>query len=404
MIRGATAYAFFSFSPRLLENYMSEGYVSLMLLFQPVIVILFSNFFGRISDKKRNRKRFVVYGMLALVISYIILHLYVITGINDLVISLVVFIIVFSIRGLAVALSACESSWFTDFTYTKKMHQDGSSRNKHTGVSYYFLLSSVSWAVGIIALGYLVQIFTDYNLGLICFMIGMAGFIPLYFIKDNFAKHEKKETNFHFKQDLKDLDQGMLVFPAIGIRHFGLITALSLVSLVLKDLGINAAVSGVIMSLNPSFQIPGMICAILLLSRLKVKPLFLFATGLLLSTLAVLFYAVTEATNGESFIILGQILIGFGWPTLIIGFEEYIIKNVDWYKRANYASYRQTFMNSGKVLGQLFYFMSFELLGFARLNIFFILVFFPLTGLSLAIISIIRRSKKKHETIVHKKD
>ncbi|MBD3187124.1 hypothetical protein GF325_09870, partial [Candidatus Bathyarchaeota archaeon] len=57
MLSGGSGYGFFAFAPQLLEMHVNEGLVSLILLFQPAMIMGFSTLFGRISDKQRNRKK-----------------------------------------------------------------------------------------------------------------------------------------------------------------------------------------------------------------------------------------------------------------------------------------------------------------------------------------------------------
>ncbi|MBD3185277.1 hypothetical protein GF325_00500 [Candidatus Bathyarchaeota archaeon] len=159
------------------------------------------------------------------------------------------------------------------------------------------------------------------------------------------------------------------------MSHISLITTLSLLAIVLAVLGVESGFAGIIISLNPVLQIVGMFTGVILVG--KVKPLKLFAFGIFLSAIVISCYILGDSFQVPGLLATGQACLGFAWSFLIIGFEEYIIRNVDWNKRANYVGYRQFFMNAGKVLGQLTYFISFVLLGWARLQIFLLLLGFP---------------------------
>ncbi|MHA1848670.1 MAG: MFS transporter [Promethearchaeota archaeon] len=393
-INGSSGYAFFAFSPRVLNEHMSEGFVSLVLLFQPGVVIAFSSFFGRISDRIRNRKRLVTIALLIKSMNYMYFNFLIIFNVG----SVFSYIVVYSIRGFSIALSTCEGAWFSDFTFNRK---ENISRNekgsRHTGISYYFFLTSISWALGAVIIGWLIQSFSITHLALFLFFIAIMGFVPLFFIKDNFAtiKISKKVVIFNLKSDLKELEEGRLVYPAIMLRHFGLITSLSLLAIVLEDIGVKSGIAGTIISLNPLMQIFGMGIGTAVVTRTRMNPLKLFSFGLLLSSIVVTMYSLGAGFQSGTFLAMGQILLGFAWSFLIIGFEEYIIRNVNWNKRANYISYRQTFMNIGKVSGQLFYFLSYEMMHLTRVLIFSILIFFPLTGF---ILSLIALSNLKHSS------
>ncbi|MFX0103757.1 MAG: hypothetical protein ACFFCS_29615, partial [Candidatus Hodarchaeota archaeon] len=140
--------------------------------------------------------------------------------------------------------------------------------------------------------------------------------------------------------------------------------------------------------------IAGMTIASLLLSKKLIKPLKLYSSGIFLSTFVISMYTVAVATGNGVFLVIGQTSLGFGWSFLIVGFDEYIITNVPWNKRANYVSIRITFMNFGKILGQFSYFILFEFLSMTRLNLFTMLIFFPLTGFILTIMAIHGQKKR----------
>ncbi|MHA1996663.1 MAG: MFS transporter [Promethearchaeota archaeon] len=393
-LNGGSGYAFFAFAPQILDNYVSEGYVSLILLFQPLVVILFGSFFARISDRIKNRKRMIFNHILVKIGIYIYLTWIIYTDNGNLA----SFILIYAVRGFSIALGSCESAWFSDFTFDAKRRKDAGENGRHTGISYYFLTVSTAWALGSTIIGFLIQpdVFGEENLPIISLIITCLALIPLAFIKDKYAREprEKKGISFNLKKDLRDLSQGWLVYVAIGMRHFGLITALSILSIVLDDMGLDSGLTGVIMSLNPVLQIAGMFLGTIALKK-GVKPLKLFSTGLLLSTVVVTCYTVGDLFSNPAIIMIGQMSLGFAWSFLIIGFEEYIIRNVDWNKRANYSAYRQAFMNTGKTLGQLTYFAGYEFLGLTRGTIFSVLLFFPLIGLSLAVAAMRGKEKER---------
>ncbi|MHA1369967.1 MAG: MFS transporter [Promethearchaeota archaeon] len=406
MFNGSSGYAFFAFSPILFKQYVSEGQVSLILLFQPLLIMFLSPIFGRISDQRRIRKKLVVVGFIVKLGMYTLLQLVIFLDLA----SLQIFVLCSAIRGLSLSLATCENAWFSDFTYdlekklqaisTSGITGDGDDKT-HTGISFYFLVTSISWAAGSVGIGFLIDAFSVYNLGFISLLIASIGLVPLLLIEERYADSLKAlesripmgKPKFNIIQDIKDLDQGVLIYPAIMLRHFGLITTLSLLAIITSDLGLGSSVSGIILSLNPLFQIFGMGLATFLLVKMHVKPLRLLSTGILLSTLVVLSFTMANALYNGAFLVIGQIMLGFGWPVLIIGVDEYIIKNVDWQKRANYITIRAVFMNLGKVLGQFMYFFAYEALMLDRLMIFTILVFFPLTGFVLSIIAAYKRKK-----------
>lgn len=387
---GASGYGFFSFAPKLLAEYTSEGIVTLILLFQPVIIMFFSPVFGRMSDRRRNRKGLISTGFGLHLATYLSLQLLVWSGAT----SIVAFIAIYIARGLSIAIMACEGAWFTDHTFKPECTPAG--RNKHTGISFYFTLTSVAWAAGSILVGALVEAFGVRQVGIICLVISLPGAIPLAFTTDGYARdrdarqHDSKPVApFSIARDLRALDQGRLIYAAIGLRHFGLITALSIIAIVLSDIGLPEAVTGTIIALNPLFQILGMVLATTAIVK-GARPLRLFSGGVLFSMLVVLSYALGEGLRSGALVAIGQSMVGFAWPFLIIGFEEHVVRNVDWYKRANYTALRETFMNLGKVAGLLVYYTGFELLGVDRLGIFTFLVFFPLAGFMLSIVASVR--------------
>lgn len=391
-LNGSSGYAFFGFAPDLLEGLgISEGYISLILLSQPITIMLFSSVFGRLSDKKRTRKKLMAFGLLVKVTNYTMFHVFIFTGVT----SIFAYLTNYLIRGLSIALSSCEATWFSDFTLEMNGDLAGSKKSKHSGISYYFLVTSISWASGTVIIGGLIGLLGLENLGILVLVVASAGFIPLAFIKEKYALSckEPPAVSFNLKQDLKDLDQGKLIYPALAFRHFGVITSLSLVAIVSDDLGLEEGATGVIISLNPVFQIAGMVIASLLLSRQKIKPLKMFSSGLLISAFVISMYTFAVAAGNGVFLIIGQSSLGFAWPLLIVGFDEYIINRVPWTKRANYVSMRITFMNFGKILGQFSYFILFEFLSMSRLSLFTMLIFFPFAGFLLALVAINNQKK-----------
>ncbi|MBN2153335.1 MAG: MFS transporter [Candidatus Lokiarchaeota archaeon] len=391
-INGATGYAFFAFAPDLINDYVNEGLVLFILMFQPVVIMFLSPVFGRLSDRFHSRKVPVVAGLAVQLASYALIQATISSG-SASVASLVA---VYVLRGLAIALASCESAWFSDFTFKLADKEAGTG---NTGVSYYFTITSIAWATGVVSFGWLITLAGIENLGWLCMVTSGCALAPVLAIKDRYAEARHAcaaagagapARRFSFISDIKELDQGPLVYAAIGLRHFGLITALSIIAIVLDDMHLDAAMSGIIISLNPVVQIAGMALAAACIARLRVKPLHLYAAGLACSTIVVLCYALGEGMASAPLVAVGQAAIGIAWPFMIVGFEEYIIRNVDWYKRANYVSYREVFMNLGKVAGQFTYFVSFELLALSRQFIFTALVFFPLAGFMLSIVAIAR--------------
>ncbi|MFX0101794.1 MAG: MFS transporter [Candidatus Hodarchaeota archaeon] len=216
-LNGSSGYAFFGFAPALLEELgISEGYISLILLSQPITIMLFSSLFGRLSDEKRTRKKLMVLGLLVKVINYVIFYAFVISGVR----SVIAYLFNYLTRGVSIALSSCESAWFSDFTLEMNGGHGVSKSSSHSGISYYFLITSISWASGTVIIGWLIELFGLTSLGILVLIFAGLGFIPLLFIKEKYAEscEGSSKVVFNYKQDIKDLDQGKLIYPAIALK------------------------------------------------------------------------------------------------------------------------------------------------------------------------------------------
>ena len=116
-----------------------------------------------------------------------------------------------------------------------------------------------------------------------------------------------------------------ILFLSVFFRQFGLIAFLQILSLLLTDAGIPIAIVGVIIALNPLFQVFAMIVNGRFIDNPRISERLMLGTGFILSALTLFLYAGGSATGSIALFVIGQICLGFSWGCVYTGALKYIV-------------------------------------------------------------------------------
>jgi MFS family permease len=100
---------------------------------------------------------------------------------------------------------------------------------------------------------------------------------------------------------------------------------LQIIILILYDAGIPPGLAGVVVALNPIFQVLAMVIMGRVVDNPKISEKLLLAVGFSLSALTLLCYAGGSALGNIVFFIIGQVFLGFSWGCIYTGAVKYIV-------------------------------------------------------------------------------
>ena len=340
LLSSLAGYAYFAFIPLFLNSHgFSAGEIIFIMTWMGVGIAIFSWFFGRMSDKKGRRKIFFI---IALCFQIIVLLLF---NLNN---HLIYYCFLNFVRGLLLGMRIPTSNaLFTDIV--EKTNEQNrinvSDENPEISGKQLSLLSttkSTGWAIGVLLSGLVISIFGINSLIfflLITTLISLIFAIPVQDVNNGeVVIMEKGSEVFASKQDPipeseKKDNNGLrrrpkvkfILFISVFFRQFGLIAFLQVLSIILIDAGISVELVGIVIAINPIFQVVAMIVNGRLIDNPKISERTMLGIGFILSSLTLLFYAGGVSTGNIILFILGQICLGFAWGCIYTGGLKYIV-------------------------------------------------------------------------------
>ena len=116
-------------------------------------------------------------------------------------------------------------------------------------------------------------------------------------------------------------------------------------------------VAGIIIALNPIFQIIAMIVNGRIIDYPKISERMLLAVGFVLSALTLICYAIGSNKGSIFIFILGQVCLGFAWGCIYTGSNKYIVNRAPM-DRAFYTGIWITNLQVAKIISyQVFAFL-----------------------------------------------
>ena len=210
-----------------------------------------------------------------------------------------------------------------------------------TQLSLLSATKSTGWAIGVLGSSFVIAEFGVESLILFLIIttaISLIFAIPVRDIKkgDNIIKESEIEliNEEQSVQELKKENQESkrkrakikpLLFICVFFRQFGLIPFLQIISIILTDAGIPIGLAGVIIALNPIFQVVAMVINGRIIDNPKISEKIMLVVGFILSALTLFCYAGGSATGNITLFILGQLCLGFAWGCIYTGAVKYIV-------------------------------------------------------------------------------
>jgi len=266
-----------------------------------------------------------------------------------------------------------------------------------TQLSLLSTTKSTGWAIGVLLSGLVISIFGVNSLIfflLITTLISLIFALPVQDVNNReMVIIEKGSEVFTGKQDpiheseKKNNDNSrkrpkikFILFISVFFRQFGLIAFLQVLSIILIEAGVSVELAGIVIAINPIFQVVAMVINGRLIDKPKISERMMLVVGFGLSSLTLLFYAGGASTGNIILFILGQICLGLAWGCIYTGALKYIVNRAPM-DRAYYMGIWMGNLQVAKIL-------SYQV--FAFLWIFYLPVFvlpfaalFPLLGLIL---------------------
>lgn len=365
---GIAGYAYFAFLPLFLDSKgFSAGEIIFIMTWMGVGMAIFSWIFGRASDKSGHRKLFFLLGLISQVIVLSLLNL------ND---HLIYYCVLNFFRGLILGMRMpASNALFAEIVEksNEKKEMDIISGNLEISGTQLSLLSttkSTGWATGVLLSSLTITLFGVDSI--IFFLVTMTSISLLFALPIQDVKKEdqvvienqvieedniQKDVKLENKKNKKRAKVKPILFASVFFRQFGLIAFLQILSIILRDAGIPVGVTGIIIALNPIFQIIAMVVNGRIIDYPRISERMMIAVGLVLSSLTLLCYAIGSVTDSIFIFVLGQVFLGFAWGCIFTGGNKYIVNRAPM-DRAFYTGIWMTNLQVAKITSyQVFAFL-----------------------------------------------
>ncbi|MHA1193598.1 MAG: MFS transporter [Promethearchaeota archaeon] len=366
MFAGLAGYSFFAFFPIYLSNQtFSEGEITFIMTFLGIGIVAFSSYFGKISDVTRKRKVFLIGGLIGQLCIFFILM---ISGINDLFF----YCLLTFLRGVSLAARIpASNALFADIVEKNHNQVVINSEIIETEVSGRQLsllntIKSTGWALGLIFSNLFMNLFGTESL--IQFLI-ISTIISLLFalfvndtkeyseiIHENIIKKEIITGNLSNSKKIGESHEKVnnILFLCIFLRQFGVLPFLQILALILLDAEINPLLIGIIVAINPLFQIFTMFVLGRLIDKAKITERLILSIGFSLTSISLILYMMGQLYSSALFFIIGQINLAFAWGCIQTGANKYIVNKVP-RERAKFLGYFLTSMQVAKIISYLIF-------------------------------------------------
>jgi len=385
-------YSYFAFLPYFFSSKgYSAGEIVFMMTWMGVGMAIFSWFFGRISDRTGHRRLFFILGLFfqAILISFFYFYTHIIY-----------YCVLNFFRGFLLGMRMpASSALFAEIVERKNLTSEMNVVNEIPEVSgiQLSLLSttkSTGWTVGVLSSSSIISIFGVDSLIpflVIITAVSLICALPIQDVKKEGVvnKYEIDSTNEKVLIDdniekpnefLKNrVKIKSLLFVSVFFRQFSLIAFLQILSILLEnEAGIPIAVIGVIIALNPLFQVFAMIVNGRLIDNPRISERMLLGLGFVLSTLTLFCYTGGFATDSIALFVIGQVCLGFSWGCVYTGGFKYIVNRAP-QDRAFYMGIWITNLQIAKIISyQVF---AFFWIFFSPVMVLPYAAFIPLIGL-----------------------
>lgn len=375
---GIAGYAYFAFLPFYLASPsigFSVGQITFVFTFMGVGMAIFSWFFGRISDKTGRRKLFFISALFLQIIIFLLLNLN-----NHIIYHCILNFFRGSLLGMRMPAS---NALFADIVEksNEKKEMDvtlGTIEVSGTQLSLLSATKSTGWAIGVLGSSFVITVFGVESLILFLIIVTTISLIfaipvrdikkgdnsieegEIELIKEELSVQELVKENQESKRKRPKVKS--LLFICVFFRQFGLIPFLQIISIILTDAGIPIGLAGVVIALNPIFQVVAMVINGRIVDNSKISEKIMLVVGFILSALTLFCYAGGSATGNIILFILGQLCLGFAWGCIYTGAVKYIVNRAP-NDRAFYMGIWITDLQIAKII-------SFQIFTFIWINLF----------------------------------
>ena len=362
-----------------------------MMTFMGIGMALFSWFFGKISDRTGHRRLFFILGLFfqAILISFFYFYS-----------NIIYYCILNFFRGFLLGMRMpAASALFAEIVEKKNLKMEtkvinGAPEVSGTQLSLLSTTKSTGWTVGVLFSSSIISVF------------GVDALIPFLVIITTISlicalpiKDVKKEENVNNEFVIEDIvGKGLLddktkkanslikkrakikslLFISVFFRQFGLIAILQILTLLLTDAGLPIALAGVIIALNPLFQVVAMIVNGRFIDNPRISERLMLGIGFILSTITLFLYTGGSATGSIALFVLGQVCLGFSWGCVYTGALKYIVNRAP-QDRAFYMGIWITNLQVAKISSYLVF--AFLCITFTPIGILPYVALIPLVGL-----------------------
>lgn len=357
---GIAGYAYFAFLPLFLDSKgFSVGEITFIMTWMGVGMAIFSWIFGKVSDKTGHRKQFFLLGLISQVIILSLLNL------NN---NIIYYCILNFFRGIILGMRMpASNALFADIVEksNEKKEMDlisGKLEISGTQLSFLSTTKSAGWTTGVLLSSLTITLFGVDSL--VLFLVTMTSIslifaIPIKDVKKNDHtiienlviedENVQKEIKWENKKIKRRSKVKPLLFISVFFRQFGLIAFLQILSIILRDAGISVGVAGLIIALNPIFQIIAMVVGGRIVDYPRISERLMIALGLVLSSLTLFCYAIGSVTGSIFIFVLGQVCLGFAWGCIFTGSNKYIVNRAPM-DRAFYTGIWMTNLQVAKII------------------------------------------------------
>ncbi|MHA1456366.1 MAG: MFS transporter [Promethearchaeota archaeon] len=366
LFAGLAGYSFFAFFPIYLSNRAySDGEITFIMTFLGIGIAGFSSYIGRISDRTRKRKVFLVGGLVGQLCIFLILMFF---SVNDLIF----YCLLTFLRGVSLAARIpASNALFADIVEKKNNQVIINSEIIETEVSGRQLsllntIKSTGWGLGLIFSNIFMNLFGTESLIQFLVISTIISLLFAFFVNDNIEEGEeiheyiiKEENLANNLSNSKEISESFgevnnLLYLCIFLRQFGVLPFLQILALILLDAEIDPSIIGVIVAINPLFQILTMFLLGRLIDRAKVTVRLILATGFFLTSISLILYMIGQFFSSPLIFILGQINLAFAWGCIQTGTNKYIVNKAP-RERAKYLGHFLTSMQVAKIISYLIF-------------------------------------------------
>lgn len=335
----ASAMLVYTYIPRyLLTLGLGKPLMQLIVSIFPLTSFIFPPLFGFYSDKLQNRHAFIIFGVIGIVIAFLLLSL------TKVLILIVILLFLF---GLFMALSN------TSFALYAELVEDDKKL-----ISYYNATIVGGWFMGAQFGGIYIDFNGIENIFVFLLFISLPAILFVVFIRENRSlilerykiKEEKNKNMLNTTQPVKDEQISKSIYYGLFFRNFSIKPIMPILAIIMTLYLSSDTEIGFLIGINFFLQFFQMLAAGKIITKKNIKTFMI--CGYFLSTVTIFGFIIS--TNFWMFLLF-QFLFSFSYSMHWAATIVYITQNTTPKNKGQILGFANASIFSGSFIGSLFF-------------------------------------------------